>query len=769
MDLFMSRKLYSSGLFYLTTMALGFVFCATASADQSFFFDHNGSRVRLNFRGDRAFINYAEPRSGLAAAGIGVGSLLFEGRIGANGLVQGTAYTFASGCAPAPYAVNGTLREGQMVLTGAAPRRMRGRCEIAQYVSEGPHSLLVFNLIGGAPDTFQPAVPIQPISTPPSITQSEVPTTTPAAPAQVASKEPPNSEYDRLLDAYLSDREMLTTDPDFARAFAQFTNCAAYVRLRNNEFERERFNSEAPNLLKGREISPRKLHLRLAVKMGAYDFGKQTFAFKPLAQDSVYEVAAPRDYGCGVRYPTLPEAFAVRFENYDLVDGIPMAPEEAERLVKGRIGPTGLRDDSILMDVDIEFVGRVGNPADIDTGGFAHLRRLVSSVSGRIVDYALFSNSQSPGPFARLSAERKSAYNEGKAQLAAEEAADAKQNQAFSWALLSQQFSAIKTGPPNPSDKRTRFSSTGNLARDVSNPDGTRFKITPLAPGFSYEQRDTAGNRFGQSLQFVNPNPIDSVDLPAELAKRVSDSLTRVTLNRLYIPVGVIDDEAAGRSVVMAQIVGLEIEVHEGERRFRHLVPVPGELKPFVFQRDERPANAFEIMGLKVGLDPQDFIGIAAARFGAIGAYDPATRILRTAGTDCAAWPASGLNQQPCVAADFDVIGHGWFGGETIGLTRLSISQNVDYNQLDGFVAGFIKQFGEPRVRSVSGNSMLLSWGAVVSRQRDGTNNLRAGWHVVEIEIRQLPTGVATRFLLTDPAFFSSRRISAAPQNLSKL
>lgn len=761
----MSRKLYASGLFYFL------ITCATASADQSFSFDHNGSRVRLDLRGDRAVISYAEPRSGLAATGIGAGTLLFEGRIGTNGLVQGTAYTFAFGCAPAPYAVNGTLREGQMVLIGAAPRRMRGRCEIAKYVSEGAHSILVFNSIGGAPSTFQLAVPVQPASTPPTITQSEapMPPPAPAIPTQVTQKEPPVSEYDRLLDAYLSDREMLKTDPDFARAFAQFTNCAAYTRLRNDEFERERFNSEAPNLLKGRGISPGKLHLRLAVKMGGYDFSKQTFAFKPLAQDSVYEVAAPRGYGCGVRHPTLPEAFAVRFENYDLVNGIPMAPDEAERLVKSRIGPTGLRDDNILMDVDIEFAGRVGNPADIDIGGFTHLHRLVSSVSGRIVDYALFSNSQSLGPFARLRSERKSAYAEGKAQLAAEEAADAEQNQAFSWALLSKQFSAIRAGPPNPSDKRTRFSSTGNLSRDVSNTGGTRFKVTPLAPGFSYEQRDTAGNRFGQSLQFVNPNPIDSVDLPTDLAKRVSENLAAVTLNRLYIPVGAIDDEAAGRSVVMAQIVGLEIEVYEGERRFRHLVPVPGELKPFVFQRDERPANSFEIMGLKVGLYPKDFTGIASARFGAIAAYDPATRSLRTAGTDCATWPASGLNQQPCVAADFDVIGHGWFGGETIGLTRLSISQSVDYNQLGGFIAGFIKQFGEPRVRVVSGNSTLLSWGAVVSHQRDGTNNFSAGWHVVEIEMRQSPAGVATRFMLTDPAFFSSRRISAAPQNLSKL
>lgn len=764
----MSSKSYVRRLSSLIPIVLGFVFCTTASADQSFSFDHNGSRVRLDLRGDRAVISYIEPNSRLATVGISAGTLLFEGRIETNGLVQGTAYTFAFGCAPAPYAVKGTLREGQIVLTGAAPRRMRGRCEIAQYVSEGPHSLLVFNSTGAAPSTVQPAVPVLPDSSRPTLAQSEAPMPpAPADPTQVAPKDPPLSEYNRLLDAYLSDREALKTDPEFARAFAQFTNCSAYARLRNNEFERERFNSEAPNLLKGRGTAPGTLHIRLAVKMGAYDFSKQTFAFKPLTQGSVYEVAAPRDYGCGVRYPTLPEAFAIRFDNYDLVDGIPMARDEAERLVKSRIGPTGLRDDNILMDVDIEFIDRIGNPADIDTGGFTHLHRLVSSVSGRIVDYSLFSNSQSLGPFARLSAERKSAYAEGKAQLAAEEAADAKQNQAFSFALLSQQFSEIKAGPPNPSVKRTRLSTTGNLSRDLSNPDGTRFKITPLSPGFSYEQRDAGGNRFGPSLQFVNPNPIDSADLPAALAKRVSENLAAVTLSRLYVPVGAIDDEAAGRSIVMAQIVGIEIEVRDGERRFRHLVPIPGEIKPFVFQRDERPANAFEIMGLRVGLNPQDFAGIAGARFGATAAYDPVTRSLRTDGADCSTWPATASNQQPCVVADFDVIGHGWFGGETIGLTRLSIFQNVDYNQLNGFIAGFIKQFGEPRVRLVSGQATLLSWGAVVSHQRDGTSNLSAGWHAVEIEMRQLPTGVATRFLLTDPRFFSSRG-TAAPQKLSQ-
>lgn len=74
-------------------------------------------------------------------------------------------------------------------------------------------------------------------------------------------------------------------------------------------------------------------------------------------------------------------------------------------------------------------------------------------------------------------------------------------------------------------------------------------------------------------------------------------------------------------------------------RHFRHFVPVPGELKPFVFQRDERPASAFEIIGLKVGTSPEAFAEIAASRFGEDCAYDPIRRVFRSSGPHSAAAP----------------------------------------------------------------------------------------------------------------------------------
>lgn len=44
------------------------------------------------------------------------------------------------------------------------------------------------------------------------------------------------SDYDRLLDGYLASREGLKSDADFAQAFAHFTDCENYTRLRANEF-----------------------------------------------------------------------------------------------------------------------------------------------------------------------------------------------------------------------------------------------------------------------------------------------------------------------------------------------------------------------------------------------------------------------------------------------------------------------------------------------------------------------------------------------------
>lgn len=84
---------------------------------------HNGSIMRLEASGTGRRFYYEVPREGMRNAGTGPGTLLFDGtRDGAR--YSGTAYIFAAGCRPQPYAVEGVVSDGdqRVVMTGEAPR-----------------------------------------------------------------------------------------------------------------------------------------------------------------------------------------------------------------------------------------------------------------------------------------------------------------------------------------------------------------------------------------------------------------------------------------------------------------------------------------------------------------------------------------------------------------------------------------------------------------------------------------------------------------------
>ncbi|EIG61250.1 hypothetical protein [Bradyrhizobium sp. WSM1253] len=202
----MTRPFYAISVLLLAGL-FGLSLPTQAAADQSMLFDHNGSRVRLDVRQGSATIRYAEPRPGLSAAGIGPGTVLFEGRMGSDGAMQGTAYTYAVGCAPAPYAASGALRGGGLLLRGAAPQRQRGGCAIIGYDPQSPHALLAFNSVAAMPlpanATAPAAVAAQAASS------SSMPVTPPSSlpPGPPVRPDPLISDYDRLLDGYLASRE----------------------------------------------------------------------------------------------------------------------------------------------------------------------------------------------------------------------------------------------------------------------------------------------------------------------------------------------------------------------------------------------------------------------------------------------------------------------------------------------------------------------------------------------------------------------------------
>ena len=127
--------------------------CPAAATETRF--DHNGSQMVYVAIGGRAVIRYQTPRAGLARHGIVPGTILFEGSASRDGRLRGAAYTFARGCARAPYGVEGSLGR-TLVLTGAAPLRALN-CAVMGYRTDLDAARLVFQAQPVA-EPQQPAV-----------------------------------------------------------------------------------------------------------------------------------------------------------------------------------------------------------------------------------------------------------------------------------------------------------------------------------------------------------------------------------------------------------------------------------------------------------------------------------------------------------------------------------------------------------------------------------------------------------------------------------
>ncbi|WP_306223778.1 hypothetical protein [Bosea beijingensis] len=103
--------------------------------------DHNGSLVHVD--GGTGIIAYDEPKAALKGT-VAPRAILFRGTIEQGGRIEGTAYAFKKGCAPAPYKVSGrySASRDQIVLKGDGPTR--NGCEVSGYSARSPHSTLKF-------------------------------------------------------------------------------------------------------------------------------------------------------------------------------------------------------------------------------------------------------------------------------------------------------------------------------------------------------------------------------------------------------------------------------------------------------------------------------------------------------------------------------------------------------------------------------------------------------------------------------------------------
>ena len=127
-------------------------------------YDHNGSRMMVNWRGKTVTIRYDKPRESLRKHGVGRGTLLFRGKLDKldNGTpyVDGDARVFKNRCAPVKYYVYGELVRGRdFTLAGAAPVLSKNGCDIVDNTHEGANAKLLFTAVSKRTDNRKTDAP----------------------------------------------------------------------------------------------------------------------------------------------------------------------------------------------------------------------------------------------------------------------------------------------------------------------------------------------------------------------------------------------------------------------------------------------------------------------------------------------------------------------------------------------------------------------------------------------------------------------------------
>ncbi len=142
-------KWAAQGLTVLIAVA-GFGVATAFAFNDEFTAWHNGSKMRVTLEEDTFVIVYVRPKSSLRKHGVRNGTVLFSGHISGSGKVEGEAHVFRSGCDPEPYWVSGRYKKFRrsFTLSGDAPKRRSGACEIVDYTSSGSNARLSFSKAG---------------------------------------------------------------------------------------------------------------------------------------------------------------------------------------------------------------------------------------------------------------------------------------------------------------------------------------------------------------------------------------------------------------------------------------------------------------------------------------------------------------------------------------------------------------------------------------------------------------------------------------------
>jgi hypothetical protein len=579
-----------------------------------------------------------------------------------------------------------------------------------------------------------------------ALAPSVVADATPSAPeTQVAEPAPPLT-FEALLDTYIAQYPELREDERFALNFAQMTRCEEFRAARSDEFAIRRFRHGAQAALQARGEGVQTARLRFEARFGEYDFETSSFEFRPVHANSYRTVGKTREWNCEANHERLPSSFFVYFANPELVAGLSMTPDEAEAFLEQRRNIYTRQVDRVLVvELTVE-IGEIAAPQSRREEVMMVSNYFASRVDAVITDMAIFAGSRAETPFATLDPERKRAYEERLAAERAVEEEDRRLNQNFSHELYRDQMNRILAGEDLRAERRTR--SAAGLGMTAT---GEDWRHTALYPDMPVE---SAGN--ASLLRFVNADAAADLAIPASV-REAAGRLVNLQASTFYVPVGAIDDQETGQSVLLVHLVGLEYVVTTEAGTFRETVSVGGEPQLRGGVVDTRAAEAFSVLGISVRDTPSSVRSSLETAFGDPLHFDENLSLLRTAHATCGyEGPVVAQATGPvdrCIWARFAPVRRGFFGGLSAGLVELTVRQNFRPDEIDDFVNVMTGEYGPPRAVASSDRGHVMVWGAKLGPRRTRAVSTTLGTHALEVELLDVRDGIQSHFRLTDPAF----------------
>ena len=500
---------------------------------------------------------------------------------------------------------------------------------------------------------------------------------------------------DTLMLLFLSSHPDLRTDPAFARDWTAVTKCQAWSRIANDEFRAAPFmRAGAAELASGAGIPvPSSFQLRLDRDIGRYDTGKQEFGLSTLPNDAVLPIriddfkgegqATQFRYGCAPTGGSYPVEFTVTFDNLQVANGLPMAPAAAEAFALARAYPNGSRNTHVVVDLRLRLTMGQSHPAVATMVA----KGVVVPVTAHIDDVTVEDGTPQRKILYHLTEEKRGA-GEAASREARERARAEAMVKRLDGPAMTAQFDMERAGPVvGPDLYRIRMQVQWTRQ---DGPNGPEFRL-PLAPT-PYQLG------LGVMLRFDNAAEVAALAPDARLQPLLQQNPIR-SVSLTYVPVGATDDPFRGGRVVVGHVVSVDTDASDGVGGFVSVRPTSAPVPWKAPEPDGRQAAAFDVVGIRTGMTPDEVVAAASSELGQKLSFDEVRGEVRSAAADCDFDYRRGKPPplgRRCLLATFARAGTGapWL------LARLRLTQTLATDQEPVVFKAIVAKYGQAALQA---------------------------------------------------------------------